>query len=90
MPNPFDSLLKQTENPLGEKYKAYLANESSKQDDWDMQMQSKITDFILSRPAMVDIKINRINCRLNMCEIQLQEQKKFLLMATFAQLLQEP
>jgi hypothetical protein len=89
LPKPFDELLKRMDSTLREKYEAYAANAGNPKDDWDMRMQSKITDFILSRPAATDIKIDSINCNSNMCEIRLQEQKRFLLMATFAELLQE-
>lgn len=90
LPKPFDDLFTQMDEPLRDKYKAYADNETNHKDDWDLRMQSQITDFILSRPAATDIKIELVNCNLNMCEIRLQEQKRFLLMATFAELLQEP
>lgn len=87
LPKPFDDMLDKIDGSLRDKYKDYAASEPK--DDWDTRMQSKITDFILSRPAATDIKIDSVNCNSNICEIRLEEEKRFLLMATFAELLQE-
>ena len=90
MPAPFDQLLTKIEGPLREKFKDYADTDSNQKDDWDQRMQSQLSDFILSRPSATDIRIHLINCNFHMCEIRLEEQKRFLLLATFAELLQEP
>lgn len=86
-PKPYDDMREKVDGTLRERYKDFAAAEHT--DDWDVRTQSKITDFILSRPAATDIKIDSVHCNSNICEIRLEENKRFLLMATFAELLQE-
>lgn len=89
LPKPFDASLKKLHGPLKEKYKAFSDIDRTKIDIWDIHMQGQLTDFVLSRPSATDIKIDSIKCNANMCEMRLVEQKKFLLLALFGELMQQ-
>ncbi|MFO1389460.1 hypothetical protein [Cellvibrio sp.] len=90
IPKPFNDSFKKAHQSLKEKYKDFLETNNQRKDDWDIRMQGLLTDFVMSRPLATDIKIESIRCNANMCEMRLFEQKKFLLLGLFGDLMQQP
>jgi hypothetical protein len=74
LPAPFNKSLKNNHGDIREKYKDFAqANTPS---DWDINMQHKLTDFILSRTYAKFINLDSVLCKANLCEIRLYENKK--------------
>lgn len=90
IPKPFNASFKKAHPTLKEKYKDFLDTDHHHKDDWDIRTQGLLTDFVLSRPLATDITIESISCNANMCEMRLFEQKKFLLLSLFGELMQQP
>lgn len=73
LPAPFNKSLKNNHGELREKYKEFA--ETSTSNDWDTNMQHKLTDFILSRPYAKFISVESLACKAGLCEIRLFESK---------------
>lgn len=73
VPAPFNKSLKSTHGELREKYKKFA--ETNTPNDWDINIQNKLTDFILSRPHAKFINLESVICKANFCEIRLFETK---------------
>lgn len=70
---PYSTALKSTHGPLREKYKEF--SESTKQDSWDINMQNKITDFLLGNAYSKFINLESVTCKINFCEVRAIELK---------------
>ncbi|MET0357711.1 MAG: hypothetical protein ABW044_13095 [Cellvibrio sp.] len=73
IPPPFNTQLKSSHGGTREKYKDFVA--ASQPQNWDTNMQNKISDSILSSPYAKFIKMDSLLCKANMCEIRLYETK---------------
>lgn len=89
IPKPFNSSFKKAHPDLKTKYKDFV-DPAKGTDDWDLRMQGLLRDFVMSRPMAADIVIESLQCRANMCEMRLLENKKFLLLGLFGELMQQP
>lgn len=74
VPAPFNESLKHHHGEVREKFKEY-AN-ASVPNDWDIRMQNKISDFVLSNPYAKNISVEFIGCKAELCELRLYENKK--------------
>ncbi len=73
IPAPFNQSLKNRHGDLREKYKDFAA--TNQQQDWDRNIQNKLTDAILSSPYEKFLNIESLQCKANLCEIRLYETK---------------
>jgi hypothetical protein len=73
LPAPFNQRLKNHHGTLREKYKKYA--ETSQPLDWDKNMQNKLNDAIFSNPYSKFLKVKSLQCKANLCEIQVFETK---------------
>ncbi len=73
IPAPFNQSLKNRHGDLREKYKDFAA--TNQQQDWDRNIQNKLTDAILSSPYAKFLNIESLQCKANLCEIRLYETK---------------
>jgi len=89
IPKPFNTSFKKAHPDLKTKYKDFI-DPDKRPDDWDVRMQSLLRDFIMSRPMAADIIIDSLVCNANMCEVRLLENKKYLLLGLFGELMQQP
>ncbi len=90
IPKPFSASYKKASPDLKARYKDFVDTSKHHPDDWDMRMQSLLRDFIMSRPMAADIVIDSLLCNANMCEVRLLENKKYLLLGLFGDLMQQP
>lgn len=90
IPKPFNASHKKASPDLKAKYKDFVDTSKNRPDDWDMRMQGLLRDFIMSRPMSTDIVIESLLCNANMCEVRLLENKKYLLLGLFGDLMQQP
>lgn len=90
IPKPFSASFKKAHPDLKAKYKDFVDTSKNRPDDWDMRMQGLLRDFIMSRPMATDIIIESLLCNANMCEVRLLENKKYLLLGLFGDLMQQP
>lgn len=89
IPKPFNTSFKKAHPDLKTKYKDFV-DPNKRPDDWDIRMQGLLRDFIMSRPMATDIIIDALACNANMCEVRLLENKKYLLLGLFGELMQQP
>jgi hypothetical protein len=89
IPKPFSTSFKKAHPDLKAKYKDFV-DPNKRPDDWDIRMQGLLRDFIMSRPTAADINIESLICNASMCEVRLLENKKFLLLGLFGELMQQP
>lgn len=89
IPKPFNTSFKKAHPDLKTKYKDFV-DPNKRPDDWDVRMQGLLRDFIMSRPMATDIIIDSLVCNANMCEVRLLENKKYLLLGLFGELMQQP
>jgi hypothetical protein len=73
LPAPFNSSLKNVHGSLREKYKDF--SETEKQDPWDVNMQNKITDYLMGNAYSKFLTVEAVNCKINFCEIRAIELK---------------
>lgn len=73
IPPPFNTQLKNSHGGTREKYKDFVA--ASQPQNWDVNMQNKISDSILSSPYAKFITMDSLLCKANICEIRLYETK---------------
>lgn len=73
IPAPFNQQLKNTHGDLREKYKDFA--EADQPQSWDLNMQHKLMDAILSNPYAKFITLESLMCKQNLCEIRLYEKK---------------
>lgn len=74
IPAPFNQSLKNRHGDLRGKYKDFAA--TNQQQDWDRNIQNKLTDAILSSPYAKFLTIESLQCKANLCEIRLYETKE--------------
>ena len=73
VPSPFNEHVKRTPGKLREKLKEF--SEATEQDEWDINIQNKVTDFLLGSSYSKFIELHSVNCKANFCEIRGRELK---------------
>lgn len=73
LPAPFNEVMKANHGHDREIYKQFSEAPSSQ--DWDIKMQNKLNDAILSSPYANALTIDSILCKGNICEVRVFEFK---------------
>lgn len=73
LPAPFNQYLKGHDATMLEKYRKFSEQENPSREDTDIQ--NKIADSIASNPYSKFLTIESLQCKANLCEIRLYENK---------------
>lgn len=82
---PFSVPLKKLHGIVKEKYKPF--SEAEKQDEWDIRIQNKLTDLILSNVYSKYLNVDSIICKASLCEIRVIELKPMVMFAIASEIL---